>query len=70
MIGVFSAQATNEKGHETMRKPVLKILTAVALAALLWLPVQAAAFERYNRVKRFDPYFSKYAKRYFGPAFD
>jgi len=63
-------QATNEKGHETMRKPVLKILTAAALAALLWLPVQAVAFERYNRVKKFDPYFSKYAKRYFGPAFD
>jgi len=28
------------------------------------------AFERYNEVKKFDPYFSKYAKRFFGPAFD
>ncbi|MCF8079575.1 MAG: transglycosylase SLT domain-containing protein [Desulfobacterales bacterium] len=28
------------------------------------------AFERYNEVKRFDPYFSKYTKRFFGPGFD
>ncbi len=31
-------------------------------------PVEA--FDRYNRVKKFDPYFTKYTKRYFGPAFD
>jgi len=28
------------------------------------------AYERYNRVKNFDHYFSKYSKRYFGPGFD
>lgn len=27
-------------------------------------------FERYNNVKKFDPYFSKYSKRFFGPGFD
>jgi len=47
-----------------------KICTVVLTAAILWLPAPSAAFERYNRVKKFDPYFSKYTKRYFGPAFD
>ncbi len=47
-----------------------KMLTTVALIVILWLPTQSAAFERYNRVKKFDPYFSKYTKRYFGPGFD
>jgi len=28
------------------------------------------AFERYNRVVKYDKYFSKYSKRYFGPNFD
>ncbi|MCP4687346.1 MAG: transglycosylase SLT domain-containing protein [Desulfobacterales bacterium] len=32
--------------------------------------VNADAFERYNRVKKYDHYFSKYAKRFFGPGFD
>jgi soluble lytic murein transglycosylase-like protein len=47
-----------------------KILSVVLAVAILWLPVSVLAFERYNRVKKFDPYFSKYTKRYFGPAFD
>ena len=34
------------------------------------LPAVATAFERYNRVRAYDPYFSKYTKRFFGPAFD
>ena len=42
---------------------VISFMTLVAITP-------AAAFDRYNRVKKFDPYFSKYTKRYFGPAFD
>lgn len=38
--------------------------------ALLLLPYQAQAFERYNRVVKYDRYFSKYSKRFFGPSFD
>ncbi len=30
----------------------------------------AHAFDRYNRVTKYDKYFSKYSKRYFGPSFD
>lgn len=43
---------------------------AVIAAAVLGSPGSAAAFERYNRVTTFDTYFSKYTKRFFGPAFD
>ena len=42
--------------------------------AILFMTLVAStpveAFDRYNRVKKFDPYFAKYTKRYFGPAFD
>jgi len=48
----------------------LRLLTTVALVVLVWLPAPSDAFERYNRVKTFDPYFTKYTKRFFGPAFD
>ena len=37
---------------------------------LLLTPITAHAFERYNRVVKYDKYFSKYSKRYFGPGFD
>ena len=37
---------------------------------LLLMPITAYAFERYNRVVKYDKYFSKYSKRYFGPGFD
>ncbi len=37
---------------------------------LLVLPLQAHAFSRYNGVVKYDLYFSKYSKRYFGPEFD
>ena len=47
-----------------------KILALVIATAILWFPASVLAFERYNRVKKFDPYFSKYTKRYFGPAFN
>ncbi len=42
----------------------------VVLIMTLVVITSAAAFDRYNRVKKFDPYFSKYTKRFFGPAFD
>ena len=37
---------------------------------LILIPFQVQAFERYNKVVRYDRYFSKYSKRYFGPGFD
>ncbi|MBE9570656.1 MAG: transglycosylase SLT domain-containing protein [Proteobacteria bacterium] len=42
----------------------------VLIIVLLLIPCQVQAFERYNRVVKYDKYFSKYSKRYFGPAFD
>ncbi len=33
-------------------------------------PQTARAYERYNAVVKFDPYFKKYAKRFFGPGFE
>ena len=45
-------------------------MKTVILSILLLLPFQAHAFERYNNVKKFDMYFTKYSKRYFGPGFD
>ena len=41
-------------------------LTLVALA----IPIKSLAFERYNRVVKYDRDFSKYSKRFFGPGFD
>lgn len=37
---------------------------------LILIPFQVQAFERYNKVVRYDRYFSKYSKRYFGLGFD
>ncbi len=37
---------------------------------LLLIPFPTQAFERYNRVTKYDKYFSKYSKRYFGVGFD
>jgi membrane-bound lytic murein transglycosylase F len=34
------------------------------------IPFQVRAFDRYNRVVKYDKYFSKYSKRYFGVNFD
>ena len=50
--------------------PILPLTAAAIIAAFIVLPPAAAAFDRYNRVTRFDAYFSKYSKRYFGPDFD
>ncbi|MFC1824617.1 transglycosylase SLT domain-containing protein [Thermodesulfobacteriota bacterium] len=46
-----------------MRKIIIVLL-------LLIIPCQTHAFERYNRVVKFDRYFSKYSKRFFGTNFD
>jgi membrane-bound lytic murein transglycosylase MltF len=46
------------------------LATAALILSLVCLPATSMAFERYNGVKKFDPYFSKYSKRYFGPGFD
>ncbi len=45
---------------------ILKVLVII----LLLVPITAHAFERYNRAVKYDRYFSKYSKRYFGPGFD
>ncbi len=42
----------------------------ILILLFLLIPYQAGAFERYNKVVKYDKYFSKYSKRYFGPAFD
>ena len=48
----------------------MKRAFVVSVLLVLLIPCQSEAFERYNRVKKYDRYFSKYSKRYFGPAFD
>ncbi|MBI9086935.1 MAG: transglycosylase SLT domain-containing protein [Desulfobacterales bacterium] len=40
------------------------------IVAIFGCPGLSHGFDRYNRVIKFDPYFSKYTKRFFGPAFD
>lgn len=44
----------------------------LALFVVAWAvsPVAGEAFERYRRVVKYDRYFSKYSKRFFGPGFD
>jgi membrane-bound lytic murein transglycosylase F len=48
----------------------MRLINKILLIVLLLTPCQTHAFDRYNRVKKYDKYFSKYSKRYFGPAFD
>lgn len=40
------------------------------IVLVLIIPFSAGAFERYNNVIRYDRYFTKYTKRYFGSGFD
>lgn len=59
--------------RENFSKPKKLFRPAFVSALLLFLllcPPPSHGFERYNRVNRFDPYFVKYTKRFFGPAFD
>lgn len=43
---------------------------SILIIILLLMPSPVCAFERYNQVQKYDRYFSKYSKRYFGPGFD
>ncbi|MEE8431484.1 MAG: transglycosylase SLT domain-containing protein [Candidatus Desulfatibia sp.] len=45
-------------------------LEIILIIVLVLIPYKLQAFERYNRVVKYDQYFSKYSKRYFGPGFD
>jgi membrane-bound lytic murein transglycosylase MltF len=46
------------------------LLGAILIITLLLLTPVTYAFDRYNRVVKYDRYFSKYSKRYFGPGFN
>jgi len=47
-----------------------KWIGIILITGIFVLPQQGQAFERYKRVVKFDKYFSKYSKRFFGPTFD
>lgn len=49
---------------------IMIVLKIFLICILLIIPCRSFAFERYNRVVKFDKYLSKYSKRYFGPDFD
>jgi membrane-bound lytic murein transglycosylase MltF len=54
-----------------MRRVICFLIALAGFAAMTGLGVPSAhAYEQYNRVKKFDRYFSKYTKRFFGPGFD
>jgi membrane-bound lytic murein transglycosylase F len=54
-----------------MRKLIYLLMVTAGFAGLTGLPLEKAhAYDRYNRVKKFDGYFNKYTKRFFGPGFD
>jgi len=40
------------------------------LIIMMTVPCQADPYAKYNRIEKFDRYFSKYSKRFFGPGFD
>ncbi|MEE8479664.1 MAG: transglycosylase SLT domain-containing protein [Desulfobacterales bacterium] len=42
----------------------------IVIIVFVLTPCLSSAFERYNKVVKYDKYFSKYSKRYFGPNFD
>ncbi len=48
----------------------MKLRIYFCLIFLFVCAENAASFERYNRVSKFDNYFSKYSKRFFGPGMD
>ena len=45
-------------------------LFMISLLLVQAVPTPSALYERYNQITRFDHHFSKYSKRYFGPAID
>lgn len=49
----------------------MRVKKSLIVAVLIFLFAgNVYPFERYNRVSKFDNYFSKYSKRYFGPGMD
>ncbi|MEE8398626.1 MAG: transglycosylase SLT domain-containing protein [Desulfobacterales bacterium] len=46
------------------------IIAGLFVMVVFLSPHPVDAFDRYNRVTKYDAYFSKYSKRYFGPNFD
>jgi membrane-bound lytic murein transglycosylase F len=48
----------------------MRWLAVVVLIMMLAAPCQADPYAKYSRIKKFDRYFSKYSKRFFGPGFD
>lgn len=42
----------------------------IILILFLSCPIPSFGYERYNRVAKYDSYFKKYSKHYFGPGFD
>ncbi len=48
---------------------MIRILVFVIITTTYGI-CSAGPYSKYNSFKRYDPYFSKYTKRYFGPAFD
>lgn len=45
-------------------------LCMIALVLFFCVPITTYGFERYNRVTKYDGYFKKYSKHFFGPGFD
>lgn len=45
-------------------------MRVILLALVILLPGHVHAFTQYNKVAKYDRYFSKYTKRFFGPMFD
>lgn len=54
--------------YDCLKKLVVCILFQVMM--MICMHDKAEAFQRYNHVVKFDSYFSKYSKRYFGPGMD
>ncbi len=46
------------------------IIILLIVGGIIEGPEPALAFERYNTVVKYDAYFNKYSKRFFGPGFD
>jgi membrane-bound lytic murein transglycosylase F len=59
-MGFISTRLAGPKGH----------LKYVFILSFLIFCNGGQAYERYNKVVKFDKYFSKYSKRYFGPGFN
>ena len=45
-------------------------LLLLTLLIVQTVPSPSTQYERYNQITKFDHHFSKYSKRFFGPAFD